>query len=268
LFMAAEPEPERSPGPVLSYAQRTPGDWGLGMSPRQKMMIADKMTPWAFWVAGLWGAMVLGMAGLAVWFGTALAGDGDWTALIWLIAFVVAMLLSEAALLFIPVRVSTRRPVVRRSLWPSVIAAGFLFALLLFAGAWATLAAWKGHEDSSPVWDWAWLTIPCAGAIWLGWAVFFLVAGRRHDPPSVTTRTHEYLIHGSALELLVAVSAHVIVRNRGDCCAQIITLFGIATGVSVMLVAFGPAVLILVYRRCQSLKPRKVEVVPADHPEI
>jgi hypothetical protein len=41
---------------------------------------------------------------------------------------------------------------------------------------------------------------------------------------------------------------------------------GFATGVAVALVAFGPAVLILVYRRCQTLRPRGLKVLSAKAP--
>jgi hypothetical protein len=265
--MPAESEPQRPPRSVLEYAPPATGDWGLGISPRQKKIISDKTTRWAFWVAGVWLALALAMAGLAVWLAKGLVDDQNWAGLVVLILFIAAMLMCQAALLFVPVRVATRRPVVRRSLWPGVIAAGLLFGLLCFAGIWVMLAAWQGdHIDSGAGWDWTWLTIPAAVALWIAWAIFFLLAGRQRDPESITYRMQEYLIHGSVLELLIAVSAHVIVRNRGDCCAQFFTLIGIATGVAIMLVAFGPAVFILLVRRCRSLQPRGREVLPLDHP--
>jgi len=125
------------------------------------------------------------------------------------------------------------------------------------------LAAWQGdHIDDA----WPLPTITAAVVIWIGWAVFFLLGNPRRDPLSITYRMQEYLVHGSILELLIAVSAHVIVRLRGDCCAQIFTLMGIAAGVAVALVAFGPAVFILLYQRCQSLKPRILQVIPLDRP--
>jgi biotin transporter BioY len=262
--MAGEPTPKNAPVPVLNYATPTHGQWGLGISPRQREIISEKATRWAFCIAGLWLLLVLGMAGLVVWVGMGLTDENDKPTLIFLISIVAAMVLSEAALLFIPVRVATRRPVTRRSMWPGVIAGGFLIALLFYAGIWASIAAWK--KDNSPADVWIWIALATAVAIWIGWAVFFLVAGRQRDPLSITYRMQEYLIHGSVLELLVAISAHVIVRNRGDCCATVITLTGIAAGAAVMLLAFGPAVFILLYHRCQSLRPRGVKATPIDPP--
>jgi len=48
---------------------------------------------------------------------------------------------------------------------------------------------------------------------------------------------------------LVAVPCHVIVRRRDDCSAPIATSFGIVTGIAVMLLSFGPSVLLLYKKR-------------------
>ena len=69
-------------------------------------------------------------------------------------------------------------------------------------------------------------------------------------------RLTKWLIRGSILELLVAVPSHVIVREREYCCAGFITFWGIVTGVSVMLLAFGPAVFFLFAKRFGRLKPK------------
>jgi hypothetical protein len=45
-------------------------------------------------------------------------------------------------------------------------------------------------------------------------------------------------------------------RHRNDCCAPFATFWGIATGLTVMLLAFGPGVLCLFAARLQRLQPR------------
>jgi len=66
------------------------------------------------------------------------------------------------------------------------------------------------------------------------------------------------------LELLVAVPSHVIVRRRDDCCAPMGTFWGITTGISVMLLCFGPGVFFLFVERFQKLKPRSNSTEPPE----
>jgi len=70
------------------------------------------------------------------------------------------------------------------------------------------------------------------------------------------TRVISWLIKGSVLELLIAVPSHIAARQRNDCCAEPVTAVGIATGIAVMLAAFGPAVLMLYKQRLEQLTPR------------
>jgi hypothetical protein len=58
-----------------------------------------------------------------------------------------------------------------------------------------------------------------------------------------------WLLRGSILELLIAVPSHIVARRRGDCCAPLLSFWGIATGVTVMLLAFGPGVFFLLVER-------------------
>jgi hypothetical protein len=59
----------------------------------------------------------------------------------------------------------------------------------------------------------------------------------------------EALCVGSVLGLLIAVPSHVVARQRGDSSAPMVTSFGIATGIAIMLLSFGPGVLLLYKKR-------------------
>lgn len=82
--------------------------------------------------------------------------------------------------------------------------------------------------------------------VWALWGVVFYAFSKRKS--AVIEKAVSWLIKGSVLELLVAVPCHVIVRQREWCCAQYISAWGIATGIAIMLMAFGPSALFL-YRR-------------------
>ena len=64
-------------------------------------------------------------------------------------------------------------------------------------------------------------------------------------------------MRGSVLELLIAVPSHVIVRRRNDCCAPIVTGYGIAAGIAIMLLSFGPIMLLLYKKRIESHAVRR-----------
>ena len=98
---------------------------------------------------------------------------------------------------------------------------------------------------------------------WLIWTVVFWRFAKTDDPESLLKRLTRWLLRGSILELLVAVPSHVIVRRRDDCCAPAGTFWGIATGISVMLLCFGPGVFFLFVERCKRLQPKSPDSQPA-----
>ena len=92
--------------------------------------------------------------------------------------------------------------------------------------------------------------------LWSVWSVVFWRFRRKDEDGNSFDRLIKWLLRGSILELLVAVPSHVFVRQRDDCCAPAITFWGITTGLSVMLMAFGPAVFFLFAKRFGCLKPK------------
>ena len=50
------------------------------------------------------------------------------------------------------------------------------------------------------------------------------------------------------------VPSHVIVRQKDVCCANCVTAAGIATGLAVMLISFGPGIYFLYAERIESKK--------------
>jgi hypothetical protein len=218
-------------------------EWGLGQ-------LGEVMGHWGYW---LWLALLLG---------------------------------AQALLLVVPVGLAEQRPKPRRRLWVPLATASFLLANLVFAGGMSILAAVLGDEMDEPF---TWLgklateiqaQLPVVGlnlddgffamtsalatlaALWLVWGLLFYHYAHADDPEARVKRAVRWLLRGSILELLVAVPSHVVLRCRQTCCAQAATFWGIVTGVSVMLMAFGPGVFFLFAERARRLRPRPPLEVP------
>lgn len=174
----------------------------------------------------------------------------------------------QALLLLLPIHIAEKRQPARRNLKIPVVVGAFFLGLLVLAGALSLLCAIYG--DNIPVWynlgyDLTNSDNNSIGAMltgletllffWLIWMIAFRRAAAKDDPETLVKRAMRWLLRGSVLELLIAVPSHVIVRRRNDCCAPIGTFWGIATGISVMLLCFGPAVFFLFVERFQRLKP-------------
>jgi hypothetical protein len=166
------------------------------------------------------------------------------TFLMWVLILVAA----QALFLFVSVDSSFRRLRPRRHIGVSVatvaIAVGLLSALAVFSVGVAFQGdEWLGGGERSWYrWFWGIVLV-----FWMVWGVVFYLY--RKDAAGKLAAMTRWLITGSILELLVAVPCHVIVRSRGDCSAPVATAYGIATGIAVMLLAFGPAVLFLYQER-------------------
>ena len=181
------------------------------------------------------------------------------------------MVAGQALLLLLPIHIAERRLPARRPLKMPVIVTGFFLANLLFAGLLAVFCAFFA-EDGFGVFgflapytenqvvpsDLQTMTgmIITVLVFWFIWAVIFGRYAKSDDPDALVKRATRWLLRGSILELLIAVPSHVIVRRREDCCAPAGTFWGIATGISVMLLCFGPGVFFLFVERCQRLQPK------------
>lgn len=168
--------------------------------------------------------------------------------------------LAQAALLAVPVRFASRKPVTTRWLiWPALAA----LAMLLLLTAAMLLGAVETADNTPSLSDpTVMIAVACGvGAVWSIWAFLFAFYTIRGGRANFMTRLTRSLVAGSILELLVAVPAHVLARTRNYCCAGFGTFWGIAAGVSVMLFAFGPAVFVLFARRYGDLRrPPKAPV--------
>jgi hypothetical protein len=209
--------------------------WGIVISVFYAVIVVGLLAP-----AGL----RLAMAGSdAPFFKTLGEMYTEW--LVW--AAIVALIGGQAILLFLSVDTSQKRLKPRTHLAVSVVAGSMLFALLSFAAISAGGAAVAGDKFFDWFWDTEMEVVWIFLAIWLVWGVLFYLYFR--NSAAMTTRIVSWLLKGSVLELLIAVPCHVWVRRRGDCSAPMATSFGIVTGIAVMLLAFGPSVLLLYKKR-------------------
>jgi hypothetical protein len=191
----------------------------------------------------------------------------NWGYWLWL-AMLVA---GQALLLLLPINLAERRLPARRPLKVPVIVTGFFLANLLFAGLLAVFCAafkeegfgifgfltpFKANEVSPSDLQTVVGMIITLLVFWFIWAAIFRQFAQSDDPDALLKRSTRWLLRGSILELLVAVPTHIVVRRREDCCAPAGTFWGIATGISVMLLCFGPGVFFLFVERFGRLKPK------------
>jgi hypothetical protein len=170
----------------------------------------------------------------------------------WLTWIALGMLITcQAALLFISVDQSEKRLRPRQHVFISVGVTAWSFALLSYAATWCVAVAIAGDNTGeafdtilagTPFTMLAWWV-----GLWILWGSAFFVHLR--GSPEPVHKAVSWLLRGSILELLIAVPSHIIVRHRGDCSAPFATGLGIATGVAIMLLAFGPSVLFLYIKR-------------------
>jgi hypothetical protein len=212
-----------------------------------------------------------------------------WQYWVWL----AVILTAQALLLLVPVDVSNRRLTSRRRLLVPVVTAAFLLGNLFLAGLLAVLAAVMGDNVSKLIEVPAGLTsdaiatVPGLGAtlgriglapgndlfillhlgglvllLWLAWGWLFYHFAKADEGETLVRRGTRWLLRGSILELLVAVPSHIILRQRDDCCASMVSFWGIVTGISVMLLSFGPGVFFLFAARLRRRPNRPPSTIP------
>jgi hypothetical protein len=192
----------------------------------------------------------------------------SWWYWIWIAVLAAGQLL----LLLVPVDLSRRRVSPRRSLKAATRVTAFLLANLSLAALLSLLgslfAMEKGFEGLEKALHF--ITFPGVGdngaeilrmfvmllPFWIFWALVFGRYTRADEPSTLITRATRWLMRGSILELLIAVPSHVIVRRRDECCAPLVTSWGIGTGISVMLLCFGPGAFFLFADRFKRLKSK------------
>lgn len=172
-------------------------------------------------------------------------GAGIWSC-------VAVALIAQAALLSIPIENSLKRPTTKRTIIPVVLATAFAVGILIVAFMGVVNDLFK--VDSVLFASGYKVGILLFLFLWLIWGVIFFRWGKNMESKTFIERQCPLLFKGSIIELLIAVPSHIIVRQRDECCAGILTGIGIALGLAVMLFSFGPGVYYLFVDRIKRLQ--------------
>jgi hypothetical protein len=172
-----------------------------------------------------------------------------WQWWLWL----AVMALAQAAMLAVPIRFASRRPMARLPLVLTVLAGGLMMGGLV-SGAICSLYEFAFRDKGG---GWVFWLAPGLGiAAWCAWALIFFRLSRTIEPADWVSRQCKVLLKGSILELLIAVPTHIVARCRDYCCAGTMTFIGLTMGIAVMLFSFGPGVFFLFAARWQRLHPK------------
>lgn len=167
----------------------------------------------------------------------------------WIVVSV--MVVCQLSLLLISVPKPTEWQTPRRHIWWSLLLTGLLFGIVVMGACLSVIEVLSGEDFTTPAPFYA--SIGIALMSWVLWCVVFRSVAR-NDPSKLVDTLCKRLYHGSILELLIAIPSHIFVRHRGYCCAGVYTFMGIAAGVTIMLFAFGPCLLILFHDRIYKKK--------------
>jgi len=170
------------------------------------------------------------------------------------------VLVGQVALLFVAADTSQRRLKPRASVMVSAITTSMLFLMLTVAAVFDVMAAVRADRFDHAVPENVFVAGGILLAIWAAWTVVFYLYLR--GKTEIVGRAMGWLLKGSILELLIAVPSHVIVRRRGDCSAPLATGFGITSGIAIMLLSFGPSVLLLYKKRMDRYREARERHAP------
>ncbi len=214
------------------------------------------MKRWAILVAALYGLILAALTVPVIMLSFSDQGIKDaaglyaaWPYWLWLLV----MVLAQTALLAVPVRFASRRPVTRGSLLPTVLASGLMMGGLV-AGAVCAIHEFATGSVETPEYV-GWCILGVMALSWCVWSRVFYCWGRKESAEDFIPRQNRTLLKGSILELLIAVPTHIVARHRNECCAGMMTFIGLAMGLSVMLFSFGPSVFFLFAARWKRLHP-------------
>jgi len=215
------------------------------------------MTKWAFVTVLLYICLIVVLFVPFIWWVAFLGSDASSGYMLYGLpsfwVFTGIIVLIQAGLLLVPVKITNESYKPRRHIWVPIVATGFALSIALIGIIWSILCAIWGDDGWEAVFPWT--SISLVAVSWLIWSIVFYRFYRNAEPGTLTQRLTAWLIRGSILELLIAVPSHIIVRRRDDCCAPGFTFFGIATGLVIMALAFGPGLFFLFRERFERMKP-------------
>ena len=211
------------------------------MSAVYALFVVGVLVPWAVLISG-------GSSASSVWSWGNFIGDllgiyKEWVSWVPIVMVVAGQIL----LLFLSVDTSWKRLKSQRHIAAACAMAGGLTALLASSVIWSVGFAIGGNDTWTTVFNERADALEFVMGLWVLWGMVFYVYLRNSS--QATMRIVSWLLRGSILELLIVVPCHIIVRRRHDCCAPMVTSFGIAAGIAVMLLSFGPSVLLLYKKR-------------------